>query len=245
MRINIEGELGYGVTAKDVILAVIGEIGTAGGTGYAIEYAGSAISAMSMEGRMTMSNMTIEAGARFGLMPIDEATIEYVAGRPYTPSGKRWDLALAAWRDMNSDADAHFDREVTLDAAEIAPMVSWGTSPQDVIQVTGNVPDPARETDSDRKADIESSLDYMDLTPGMPMTDIKVDKVFVGACTNARIEDLRAAAAIAKGRKAQVETLIVPGSGLVKKQAEEEGLDQVFIDAGCSGVNPAVPCVAP
>ena len=232
MRINIEGELGYGVTAKDVILAVIGEIGTAGGTGYAIEYAGSAISAMSMEGRMTMSNMTIEAGARFGLMPIDEATIEYVKSRPYTPSGEKWDLALAAWRDMNSDADAHFDREVTLDAAEIAPMVSWGTSPQDVIQVTGNVPDPARETDSDRKADIESSLDYMDLTPGMPMTDIKVDKVFVGACTNARIEDLRAAAAIAKGRNAQVETLIVPGSGLVKKQAEEEGLDQVFINAG-------------
>ena len=140
MRINIEGELGYGVTAKDVILAVIGEIGTAGGTGYAIEYAGSAIDAMSMEGRMTMSNMTIEAGARFGLMPIDEATIEYVKGRPYAPSGEKWDLALAAWRDMNSDADAHFDREVTLDAAEIAPMVSWGTSPQDVIQVTGNVP---------------------------------------------------------------------------------------------------------
>ncbi len=232
MRVTINGELGYGVTAKDVILAVIGKIGTAGGTGYAIEYSGTAISAMSMEGRMTMSNMTIEAGARFGLMPVDEKTIEYIKGRPYAPSGEKWDQAVEAWREMRSDADARFDREVTLDAAEIAPMVSWGTSPQDVVQVTGNVPDPSREGDGDRRADIKSSLDYMDLKPGMPMTDIKVDKVFVGACTNARIEDLRAAAAIAKGRKAQVQTLIVPGSGLVKKQAEAEGLDKIFTEAG-------------
>lgn len=232
MRINIEGKLGYGVTAKDVILAVIGEIGTAGGTGYAIEFAGSAISDMSMEGRMTMSNMTIEAGSRFGIMPPDETAIEYVKGRPYAPKGEKWDQAVEAWRALASDEDAHFDREITLDATKIAPMVSWGTSPQDVIQVTDLVPDPSRESDSDRKADIESSLAYMDLTPGMPMTDIKVDKVFVGACTNARIEDLRAAAAVAKGRKAQVETLVVPGSGLVKKQAEAEGLDKIFTDAG-------------
>jgi 3-isopropylmalate/(R)-2-methylmalate dehydratase large subunit len=232
MRVNIEGELGYGVTAKDVILAVIGKIGTAGGTGYAIEFAGSAISAMSMEGRMTMSNMTIEAGARFGLMPVDDKAIDYVKDRPYAPSGEKWGQAVSAWRDMQSDDDAVFDREVTLDASEIAPMVSWGTSPQDVIQVTDNVPDPAQEGDSDRKTDIASSLEYMDLKPGMAMTDIKVDKVFVGACTNARIEDLRAAAAVAKGRKAQVETLIVPGSGLVKKQAEAEGLDKIFIEAG-------------
>ena len=232
MRVRIDGELGYGVTAKDVILAVIGEIGTAGGTGYAIEFAGTAIDNMSMEGRMTMSNMTIEAGARFGLMPIDDATIEYVKGRPYAPVGESWEMALDAWRGMNSDLDAHFDREVVMDAAEIAPMVSWGNSPQDVVQVTGNVPDPTGESDVDRKAEMESSLEYMDLTPGMSMTDIRVDKVFVGACTNARIEDLRSAAAIAKGRKAVVETLVVPGSGLVKKQAEEEGLDKIFVDAG-------------
>lgn len=232
MRIKIDGQLGYGVTAKDVILAVIGEIGTAGGTGYAIEYAGSTIAAMSMEGRMTMSNMTIEAGARFGLMPVDDAAIEYVKGRPYAPTGEKWEQAVAAWRELHSDDDAQFDREVTMDAAKIAPMVSWGTSPQDVLQVTDSVPDPAQEPDADRRADMESALDYMDLTPGQAMTDIRVDKVFVGACTNARIEDLRAAAEIAKGRRAKVQTLIVPGSGLVKKQAEAEGLDKIFTEAG-------------
>ncbi len=232
MRINIDGTLGFGVSAKDAILAIIGEIGTAGGTGYAIEYAGPAISAMSMEGRMTMSNMTIEAGSRFGIMPPDDTAIDYVEGRPYTPKGEKWDRAVAAWRALPSDEDAVFDREVSLNAEDIAPMVSWGTSPQDVVQVTDRVPDPSAESDSDRRADMENALDYMGLKPGMPMTDIPVDKVFIGACTNARIEDLRAAAEVAKGRRAKVQTLVVPGSGLVKKQAEAEGLDKVFVDAG-------------
>ncbi|MEC8205135.1 MAG: aconitase family protein, partial [Pseudomonadota bacterium] len=173
----------------DAILAIIGEIGTAGGTGYAIEYAGSAISAMSMEGRMTMSNMTIEAGSRFGIMPPDDTAIDYVEGRPYTPKGEKWDRAVAAWRALLSDEDAVFDREVSLNAKDIAPMVSWGTSPQDVVQVTDRVPDPSAESDSDRRADMENALEYMGLKPGMPMTDISVDKVFIGACTNARIED--------------------------------------------------------
>jgi len=232
MRVKIDGELGFGVSAKDVVLAIIGQIGTAGGTGYAIEYAGSTISAMSMEGRMTMSNMTIEAGSRFGIMPPDDTAIAYVEGRPYAPKGVKWDKAVAAWRQLPSDQDAVFDCEVALNAAEIAPMVSWGTSPQDVVQVTDSVPDPSAEADADRRADMENALDYMGLKPGTKLTDISVDKVFIGACTNARIEDLRAAAEIAKGRKAQVQTLVVPGSGLVKKQAEAEGLDRVFVDAG-------------
>ena len=232
MRIKIDGKLGLGVSAKDVVLAIIGKIGTAGGTGYAIEYAGSTISSMSMEGRMTMSNMTIEAGARFGIMPPDDTAIDYVEGRPFAPKGKKWEKAVAAWRQLPSDHDAIFDREVVLDGSEIAPMVSWGTSPQDVVQVTDRVPDPSAENDANRRADMENALDYMGLKPGMEMTDIAVDKVFIGACTNARIEDLRAAAEIAKGRKAQVQTLVVPGSGLVKKQAEMEGLDQIFTDAG-------------
>ena len=217
MRINIDGTLGFGVSAKDAILAIIGEIGTAGGTGYAIEYAGSAISAMSMEGRMTMSNMTIEAGSRFGIMPPDDTAIDYVEGRPYTPKGEKWDRAVAAWRALPSDEDAVFDREVSLNAEDIAPMVSWGTSPQDVVQVTDRVPDPSAESDSDRRADMENALDYMGLKPGMPMTDIPVDKVFIGACTNARIEDLRAAAKLRRDA-GPVQTLVVPGSGWLRNR---------------------------
>ncbi|MFT5174372.1 MAG: 3-isopropylmalate/(R)-2-methylmalate dehydratase large subunit [Gammaproteobacteria bacterium] len=232
MRVTIDGSLGFGVTGKDVILAIIREIGTAGGTGYSIEYAGSAIRDLSMEGRLTLCNMTIEAGSRSGLVAADEKTFAYIKGRPFAPSGEKWDKALAFWRTLSSDDDAVFDREVSLNGDDIAPMVTWGNSPQDALQITESIPDPATETDPDRRNAIEQALDYMGLTAGQAITDINVDKVFIGACTNGRIEDLRAAAAVAKGRKAVVQTLVVPGSGLVKEQAESEGLDHIFIEAG-------------
>ena len=247
MRINIEGTLGFGITDKDVIIAIIREISAAGGTGHAIEYAGSAIREMSMEGRMTICNMTIEAGSRTGMVAPDDKTIEYVAGRPFAPEGEKWDQAVAYWRSLPSDDDATFDKDVTLDGGAMEPMVTWGNSPENAVGVGETLPDPAGEADKDKRAAMEAAYDYMDLKPGMPVTDITVDKVFIGACTNARIEDIRAAAEVAKGRKAVVQTLIVPGSGLVKKQAEAEGLDKIFIDAGmewrlpgcsmCVGVN--------
>lgn len=245
MRINITGELGFGVSGKDVILAIIKEISAAGGTGYAIEYAGSAIEKLSMEGRMTICNMSIEAGARSGIIAPDEKTIEYCADRPYSPKGAQWDEAVAYWRSLPSDDDAHFDKEVTLDGDAIAPMVTWGNSPQWALPVTETIPDPASESDPLVRADMESALEYMDLKPGMAISDIKVDTVFVGACTNSRIEDMRAAAAVAKGRRAKIRTLIVPGSGLVKNQAEAEGLDKIFTDAGMEWREPGCSmCVA-
>jgi 3-isopropylmalate/(R)-2-methylmalate dehydratase large subunit len=247
MRITVDGSLGFGVTGKDVVIAIIRQIGAAGGVGHAIEYAGSAISALSMEARLTICNMTIEAGSRTGLVAPDDTTIDYVADRPFAPKGDKWDQAVAYWRQLPSDADAAFDTEVSVDGNAIAPMVTWGNSPQDAVQVVDAVPDPAKESDADRRAAMVAALDYMDLKPGTPIQDISVDKVFIGSCTNSRIEDLRAAAAVAKGRKAVVPTLVVPGSGLVKKQAEAEGLDRVFTEAGfewrlpgcsmCVGIN--------
>jgi len=234
MRITVNGALPFGCTAKDLILAIIGKIGTAGGTGHVIEYAGQAIRDLSMEGRMTVCNMTIEAGARAGLVAPDEKTFEYLKGRPMSPKGAQWEQAVAYWKTLVSDEGATYDTEVTLDVSEIAPQVTWGTSPQDELPITGSVPDPADEPDPDRRKSIERSLDYMGLKPGTKLTDIAVDKVFIGSCTNSRIEDMRAAAAIAKGRKvaAGVRALVVPGSGLVKHQAEEEGLDKIFTEAG-------------
>lgn len=233
MRVSVNGELPAGVTSKDVILAIIGKIGTAGGTGYVIEFAGPVIEGLSMEGRMTVCNMTIEAGARAGLIAPDEKTFDYVQGRPMSPKGASWEMALADWRTLKSDDDAAFDKEITLDAADIAPQVTWGTSPEDVLPIDASVPDPA-SFDEERRASAERSLDYMGLKAGTPLTDIKIEKVFIGSCTNSRIEDLRAAAKIAEGRKvaAHVGALVVPGSGLVKALAEEEGLDKIFIDAG-------------
>jgi 3-isopropylmalate/(R)-2-methylmalate dehydratase large subunit len=228
-----------GVTAKDVILAIIGKIGTAGGTGYVVEFAGSVIRDLSMEGRMTVCNMTIECGARAGLVAPDEKTFAYVKGRPYAPKGAQWEAALNYWRTLPSDAGAVYDREVALAAADLPPMVTWGTSPQDVLPITGHVPDPAAATDPDQKASMERALKYMGLKPGVKFVDVAVDKVFIGSCTNGRIEDLRAVAAIvekavAKGKKvaSNVHALIVPGSGLVKEQAEREGLDKLFVQAG-------------
>ena len=245
MRINITGQLGFGVSGKDVILAVIREISAAGGTGYVIEYAGSAIEALSMEGRMTICNMTIEAGARSGIIAPDDKTIAYCEGLPYSPKGERWDEAVAYWRTLPSDEDAQYDKEVTLDGDAIAPMVTWGNSPQWALPVTDRIPDPSVEADPLVRADMESALEYMDLKPGMALSDITVDTVFIGACTNSRIEDMRAAAAVAKGRRAKVRTLVVPGSGLVKKQAEAEGLDRIFIDAGMEWREPGCSmCVA-
>jgi 3-isopropylmalate/(R)-2-methylmalate dehydratase large subunit len=251
MRVSVEGPLARGVTAKDVALAIIGRIGTAGGTGYAIEYAGSAIRALSMEGRMTLCNMTIEAGARAGMVAVDDATIEYLRGRPFAPKGAEWEKAVEYWRGLRSDLDAKFDREVTLDAREIGPHVTWGTSPEMVVPVDDTVPDPDREKDSQRREGMERALQYMGLKPRTPITDIRVDKVFIGSCTNSRIEDLRAAAAVVKGRRIASNVraaLVVPGSGLVKQQAEREGLDRIFRDAGfewrepgcsmCLGMNP-------
>jgi len=234
MLIEIDGELPLGVTAKDLILAVIGKIGTAGGTGHVIEYAGSAIRGLSMEGRMTVCNMSIEAGARAGLIAPDETTFEYLKGRPHAPKGGAWEQALAFWKTLPSDRGARYDTVVKLDAAQIIPQVTWGTSPEDVLPITGSVPNPAAVADANKRAAMERSLQYMGLTPGTRLTDVPVQQVFIGSCTNARIEDLRAAAAIAKGRKvaAGVNALVVPGSGLVKHQAEEEGLDRVFIEAG-------------
>ena len=235
LRVDVEGELGVGVTAKDVVLAVIGEIGAAGGTGYAIEFTGSAIRGLSMEGRMTLCNMAIEAGARVGLVAVDDATIEYLRGRPYAPSGELWDQAVVAWRELRSDPDARFDSVVRLDAATIEPQVTWGTSPEMVVPVGGKVPDPALEPDEVRRRGMLQALQYMGLEANTPIEQIAVDKVFIGSCTNSRIEDLRAAAAVVAGkRKAESVKLamVVPGSGLIKAQAEAEGLHEVFIAAG-------------
>ena len=251
MRVNVEGALPAGVSAKDVVLAIIGRLGIGGGIGYAIEFAGSTIRAMSMEGRMTVCNMAIEAGARAGMVAVDDTTIGYVKGRPFAPKAPLWDSAVAYWRTLKSDADAKFDREVTLDAREIKPHVTWGTAPDMVVAVDDAVPDPDREKDSTRREGMERALTYMGLKPRTRMTDIKLDKIFIGSCTNSRIEDLRVAAAVVKGRRIASNirlAMVVPGSGLVKAQAEKEGLDKVFRDAGfdwrepgcsmCLGMNP-------
>ncbi|KAB0569780.1 3-isopropylmalate dehydratase large subunit [Pseudomonas sp. R11F] len=235
MLVRVEGKLPFGVTAKDIVLAVIGKIGTAGGNGHAIEFAGSAIRDLSIEGRMTICNMSIEAGARVGMVAADEKTVEYVKGRPFAPQGADWDAAVEAWKDLVSDADAVFDTVVELDAAQIKPQVSWGTSPEMVLAVDQNVPDPAKETDLVKRGSIERALKYMGLQANQAITDIQLDRVFIGSCTNSRIEDLRAAAVIAKGRKVAStikQAIVVPGSGLVKAQAEAEGLDKIFLEAG-------------
>ncbi|EIK71816.1 3-isopropylmalate dehydratase, large subunit [Pseudomonas synxantha BG33R] len=235
MLVRVEGQLPFGVTAKDIVLAVIGKIGTAGGNGHAIEFAGSAIRDLSIEGRMTICNMSIEAGARVGMVAADEKTVEYVKGRPFAPQGADWDAAVEAWKDLVSDADAVFDTVVELDAAQIKPQVSWGTSPEMVLAVDQNVPDPAKEADLVKRGSIERALKYMGLKANQAITDIQLDRVFIGSCTNSRIEDLRAAAVIAKGRKVAStikQAIVVPGSGLVKAQAEAEGLDKIFLEAG-------------
>lgn len=235
MLIKVNGQLNPGVTAKDVVLAIIGHIGTAGGTGYTIEFGGEAIQSLSVEGRMTVCNMAIEAGARAGIVAVDQKTIDYVKGRPFAPSGELWDQAVSAWQDMHTDSDATFDKVVELDAADIVPQVSWGTSPEMVAPVTGNIPDPANAATESKRNNYLQALKYMGLEPGMAIQSIKLDRVFIGSCTNSRIEDLRAAAAVVKGRKVAAnikEALVVPGSGLVKAQAEQEGLDKIFIEAG-------------
>ncbi|HEX3633823.1 MAG TPA: 3-isopropylmalate dehydratase large subunit [Casimicrobiaceae bacterium] len=235
MLVRVDGTLPFGCTAKDIALAVIGKIGTAGGSGYAIEFAGPAIEALSMEGRMTVCNMSIEAGARAGMIAVDDKTIAYLNGRPFAPAGEMWDRAVAYWRTLSSDPGAKFDRVVTLDAATIAPQVTWGTSPEMVTTIEGRVPDPDKERDPTRRDGIERALLYMGLVPNTPMTDIRIDKVFIGSCTNSRIEDLRAAAAVVNGRHKADNVkvaMVVPGSGLVKAQAEREGLDRVFMAAG-------------
>jgi len=235
MQIRVEGQLGKGVTAKDVALALIGRIGTAGGTGCAIEFAGSAIRSLSMEGRMTLCNMAIEAGARAGMVAVDDTTIDYIKGRPYAPKAEHWDAAVAYWRTLHSDEGARFDSVVELRAEEIEPQVTWGTSPEMVTSIGGRVPDPMEEADPVKRGSIERALQYMGLEPNTPIKDISIDKVFIGSCTNSRIEDLRAAAAVAKGRKVASNVklaMVVPGSGLVKEQAEREGLDKIFKEAG-------------
>ncbi len=235
MLVRVDGQLGAGVTAKDVVLAIIGKIGTAGGNGCAIEFGGEVIRQLSVEGRMTVCNMAIEAGARVGLVAVDETTVEYVKGRPFSPKGEHWDLAVRAWADLHSDADAQFDQVVVLDGTQIQPQVSWGTSPEMVVAIDAKVPDPAAEADSGKRQAIERALQYMGLKPNQPITSIQLDRVFIGSCTNSRIEDLRAAAAVVKGRKVAAslkQALVVPGSGLVKQQAELEGLDKIFIAAG-------------
>ncbi len=242
MLVEVNGELSPGVTPKDVVLAIIGEIGTAGGTGYAMEFGGSVFRDMSVEGRMTVCNMAIEAGARVGMVAVDDKTVDYVKGRPFAPSGDLWDKAVAYWNTLHSDADAEFDLVVTMDATEILPQVTWGNSPEMVTSVEGNVPDPAAVDDPSAKAAIERALEYMGLTAGMPVKDIKLDCVFIGSCTNSRIEDLRAAAAVVKGKKVAdnvKRVLVVPGSGLVKQQAEQEGLDKIFIEAGMEWRQPS------
>ncbi|MFA5966660.1 MAG: 3-isopropylmalate dehydratase large subunit [Sphingomonas sp.] len=234
MEVRIDGTLGHGVSPKDVVLAVIGKIGAAGGTGHVIEYTGEVIRAMSIEGRLTVANMSIEAGARAGLVAPDDKTYAYLKGRPMAPTGAEWDAALAWWKTLPTDAGATYDRVVTLDAADIAPSLTWGTSPEDVVQITDIVPDPDSFADPSKRAAARKSLDYMGLTPGTAMRDVTIGHVFIGSCTNSRIEDLRAAADVARGRHvaAGVRALVVPGSGLVKRQAEAEGLDRVFLDAG-------------
>jgi 3-isopropylmalate/(R)-2-methylmalate dehydratase large subunit len=235
MLVQVEGELPPGVTAKDIVLAVIGRIGTAGGTGYAIEFGGSTIRSLSMEGRMTVCNMAIEAGARAGMVAVDDTTIEYVKGRPFSPKGEQWEQAVAYWRTLHTDEGAQFDTVVELDASEIRPQVTWGTSPEMVTSVDGRVPDPREESDAVRRGAIEKALAYMDLAPNTPIEQIAIDKVFIGSCTNSRIEDLRAAADVVRGRQRAANVklaMVVPGSGLVKEQAEREGLDRIFKDAG-------------
>lgn len=232
MRVTIDGTLPAGVTAKDVILAVIAKIGIGGAQGHVVEYAGSAVRALSMEARMTLCNMSIEAGARAGMVAPDDTTFQYLAGRPFAPSGAAWDQAVAYWRTLPSDADAVFDRQVALDGNALEPMVTWGTNPEEGIGVSSTVPDPASQPDPARRERMADSLRYMGLTPGTRMTDIAVDRVFIGSCTNGRLEDLRAAAAIARGRKAKVPTLVSPGSRSVKIAAEAEGLDRIFREAG-------------
>ena len=234
MRVTVNGSLPNGITAKDLILAIIGKIGTAGGTGAAIEFTGDALKSLTMEGRMTVCNMTIEAGARVGLFAPDEKTFEYLKGRPKSPKGAAWETAVEYWKTLKTDETAIFDEEIVMDVSEIKPQVTWGTSPEDVVAIDGCVPDPARETDINRRNKMERSLEYMGLTAGMPMTDIKINTAFIGSCTNSRIEDIRAAASVIEGRKVAhgVQALVVPGSGLVKEIAEQEGLDQIFIEAG-------------
>ena len=235
LLIRVEGMLGRSVTAKDVALAIIGVIGTAGGTGYAIEFAGSAIRGLSMEGRMTLCNMAIEAGARMGFVAVDQTTIDYLRDRPFSPKGEDWDRAVAYWRTLRSDEGASFDRVIDLRAERILPQVTWGTSPEMVVSIADTVPDPAKETDAVKREGMERALQYMGLTPNLPIQSIRIDKVFIGSCTNSRIEDLRAAAAVVKGRHVAANiklALAVPGSGLVKAQAEREGLDKIFVAAG-------------
>ena len=235
LLIRVEGRVGRGVTAKDIALAIIGRIGTAGGTGFAIEFAGSAIRALSMEGRMTVCNMAIEAGARSGMIAADDKTIDYLRGRPYAPKGEMFERAAAYWRTLKSDDGAVFDRTVELDAARITPQVTWGTSPEMVTGIDGNVPEPSKEGDPVKRESMERALQYMGLNPGTPMSEIRIDKVFIGSCTNSRIEDLRAAANVVNGRHVAANVklaMVVPGSGLVKKQAEAEGLDRIFLAAG-------------
>jgi len=235
MRITIDGPVANGITAKDIVLRIIGEIGTAGGTGYTIEFAGEAITNLSMEGRMTLCNMTIEGGARAGLIACDQTTIDYIEGRPFAPTGENWDKAVAYWQSLHSDEGAVFDKEIHIDGASIEPQVTWGTSPEMVIGVTETIPDPESESDTTKAGGMQNALDYMGLQANMPCNQVSVDKIFIGSCTNARIEDLRAAADVAKGRRVAntiKQAMVVPGSGLVKKQAESEGLDRIFIEAG-------------
>ncbi|WNO53083.1 3-isopropylmalate dehydratase large subunit [Stakelama saccharophila] len=235
MEVRVDGTLGFGVSAKDVALAIIGRIGAGGGTGHVIEYTGEVIRALSVEGRLTVSNMSIEGGARSGLIAPDETTYRYLQGRPMAPKGEAWDWAVDYWRRLPSDAGAHYDRVVTLEASDIAPSLTWGTSPEDVVSITGVVPDPDSFDDPAKRAAARKSLDYMGLTPGTAMQDVALEHVFIGSCTNSRIEDLRAAAAVVKGRKVAArmkQALVVPGSGLVKRQAEAEGIDRIFIEAG-------------
>jgi 3-isopropylmalate/(R)-2-methylmalate dehydratase large subunit len=250
MEVRVGGTLGFGCSAKDIVLAIIGKIGTAGGTGHVIEYTGEAIRALDMAGRMTVSNMSIEAGARAGLIAPDDTTYAYIKGREFAPKGRDWEEAVAYWRTLPTDPDARYDKTVVLDAGDIAPMVTWGTSPGAVLPVTGSIPDPAQEADEGLRAQMHRMLDYMALQPGQRLQDVAIDVVFIGSCTNGRIEDIRAAAAVAKGRRvaAGVRALVVPGSGQVKKQAETEGLDRVLLEAGfewrepccsmCLGMNP-------
>ena len=232
MRISVNGELPFGVNSKDLILYIIGKIGTAGGTGHVIEYAGSSIMGLSMEGRMTICNMSIEAGARAGLIAPDEKTFNYIKGRPYAPKGEDWDKALAFWKSLPSDENASYDKEININAEDITPQITWGTSPQDVAPINGKVPNPEIIKDSNRRKAVERSLEYMGLEPNQEIEKIKIDKVFIGSCTNGRIEDLREVARVVEGKKVSVEAMIVPGSGLVKEQAEVEGLDKIFIEAG-------------
>jgi 3-isopropylmalate/(R)-2-methylmalate dehydratase large subunit len=232
MRITVDGRLAPGIAAKDVILAIIATIGAGGGVGHALEYAGPVIRAMSIGERATVCNMSIEAGARSGMVAPDQATFDYLRGRPFAPHGETWERAMAEWTRLPSDADALFDREVRLDGGAIAPTVTWGTSPQDALPITARVPDPAAIAETERRGSVERALGYMGLTPGMALSDVVVDRVFIGSCTNSRLEDLRAAAAVVRGRRARVPAWIVPGSGLVKEAAEAEGLDRVFMEAG-------------